>query len=445
MRCLPCSDPSGSTLGLGTNRTGSKGLFKGNPSELKEGEGWNVVEIEARDRLIRISVNGKEIVRRVLAEKPAEPTALKTTKPEGTFPRIGMDRREGRVGFEVNRGTGRFRNIEIEELSPSTVVEGPSSKRVVEAEERFVEESAVKAADLPKPHSTVPDNPPKPITNSIGMKLVLIPPGTFLMGSPDTDFNARGDETPPHTVRITRPFYLGVTEVTRGQFRRFVDEAGYQTEAEKDGKGGWGWNEETKKFEQNTRYTWQNPGFEQTDEHPVVNVSWNDAVAFAQWLSRKEGKSYRLPTEAEWEYACRAGTTTRFSNGDNEDGVVTVGNVKDATAKEKNPNWATTIAARDGYVYTAPVGRFQPNAFGLYDMHGNVGEWCADGYDTDYYQQSPGEDPPGALKVSERMTRGGGWYQLPVNNRSASPVVVHAEPSRTTLGGFRVAMVSPGP
>ena len=113
-------------------------------------------------------------------------------------------------------------------------------------------------------------------------------------------------------MRITRPFYLGVTEVTRGQFRRFVDDAGYQTEAEKDGKGGCGWNEETKKFEQNPRYTWQNPGFEQTDEHPVVNVSWNDAQAFIGWLSRKEGKTYRLPTEAEWEYACRAGTTTRY-------------------------------------------------------------------------------------------------------------------------------------
>ena len=95
---------------------------------------------------------------------------------------------------------------------------------------------------------------------------------------------------PQHRVWITRPFYLGVTEVTRGQFRRFVDETGYRTEAEKDGKGGWGWNEEAKTFEQDPKYTWRNPGFEQTDEHPVVNVSWNDAVAFVAWLSRKEGE-----------------------------------------------------------------------------------------------------------------------------------------------------------
>src|SRR5262249_5278878 len=162
------------------------------------------------------------------------------------------------------------------------------------------------------------------------------------------------DEHPQHEVRITRPFYLGVTEVTRGQFRLFVDEEGYRTEAEKDGKGGYGWNEEKKTFEQNPRYTWQSPGFEQTDEHPVVNVSWNDAQAFVGWLSRKEGETYRLPTEAEWEYACRAGTTTRYSCGDDPEGLVAVGNIADETAKVKYPDW-TTIAARDGFVYTAPV------------------------------------------------------------------------------------------
>ena len=175
-----------------------------------------------------------------MSEKPAEPTALRTTKPEGRFRASVWSRRNGRVGFEVNGGTGRFRNIEIEELSPSPVVERPSPKPAVEAEEGLVEESTVKAAELPKPQPTAPDNPPKPITNSIGMKLVLIPAGTFLMGSPDEDKDARGDETPRHPVRITRPFYLGVTEVTVGQFRRFVDDAGYQTEAEKDGKGGLG-------------------------------------------------------------------------------------------------------------------------------------------------------------------------------------------------------------
>jgi formylglycine-generating enzyme required for sulfatase activity/serine/threonine protein kinase len=438
----PLFRPAGSTLGLGTDRAGGKVFSKGNPSELTGGDGWNVVEVEARDRLIRISVNGKESFRKVLPEKPTEPTALKATKPSGQFPRAGMDRRIGRVGFEVNRGTGRFRNIEIEELPPSSVVERLSPERETKVEKRLVEEEVLREADLAKRPTPVPNNLPKLTTNSIGMKLVLIPAGEFLMGSPESDPSAESPEKPQHRVWITRPFNLGVTEVTRGQFRRFVDDAGYQTEAEKDGKGGFGWNEETNRFDQNARYTWRTPGFDQTDEHPVVSVSWNDAVAFAQWLSRKEGKSYRLPTEAEWEYACRAGTTTRFSNGDNEADLVAVGNVADGTAKEKHPDWTGAIAARDGYVYTAPVGRFQANAFGLYDMHGNVWEWCSDGYAADYYQRSPANDPSGDFGAAP-VIRGGSWFREPLVSRSASRL-------RFRLGaryghiGFRVALPQSG-
>jgi len=288
------------------------------------------------------------------------------------------------------------------------------------------------------------------IVNSIGMKLTLIHAGEFMMGSDaaardafDDEFldNAAGKKE-KHRVRITRPFHLGMTEVTRGQFRRFVDAAGYQTEAEKTGKGGFGWNEETKTFEQNPRYTWQNAGFEQTDEHPVVNVSWNDAVAFAQWLSRKEGKSYRLPSEAEWEYACRAGTAGRFSCGDDPEGLAAVGNVADGTAKEKYPAW-TTIAARDGYIYTAPAGQFRPNEFGLFDMHGNVWEWCSDGYSDDYYKQSPVDDPPGALGASYRVTRGGCWRDEPRRARSA---VRDGYPPglQGSYQGFRLVLVQSG-
>ena len=127
----------------------------------------------------------------------------------------------------------------------------------------------------------------------------------------------------------------------------------------------------------------------------MVNVSWNDAVAFCKWLSRKEGKTYRLPTEAEWEYACRAGTTTRYYSGDDPETLAKVANVADATAKAKFPDWKWTIKASDGYVFTAPVGQFKPNAFGLYDMHGNAWQWCADWYGKDYYGKSPVDDPKG--------------------------------------------------
>ena len=169
-----------------------------------------------------------------------------------------------------------------------------------------------------------------------------------------------------------------------------------------------GWNEAAKKFEQNPRYTWREAGFEQTDHHPVVNVSWNDAVAFAEWLGKKEGKTYRLPTEAEWEYACRAGTTTRYFCGDDPEGLAEVGNIADATAREKYPDW-NAIAARDGFVYTAPVGRYRPNAWGLHDMHGNVWEWCWDWYGKDFYKASRVDDPAGPLEAADRVIRGGGW------------------------------------
>ena len=162
------------------------------------------------------------------------------------------------------------------------------------------------------------------ITNSIGMKLTLIPAGEFMMGSGESAeataafFNKSygedllkadyfKDEHPQHRVRITKPFYLGTYHVTRGQFRQFVKDTGYKTDAEKGEKpGAFGWNPDKKESDFNEKYSWRNAGFEQTDEHPVVNVSWNDAVAFCKWLSKKEGKTYRLPTEAEWEYACRA-------------------------------------------------------------------------------------------------------------------------------------------
>jgi formylglycine-generating enzyme required for sulfatase activity len=280
----------------------------------------------------------------------------------------------------------------------------------------------------------------KLITNSIGMTLTLIPAGEFLMGSPD-DFKAYDWEKPQHRVRITRPFYLGVHEVTRGQFRRFVDEAGYQTEAEKDSKGGYGWNEEAKKFEQNPRYTWLNPGFEQTDEHPVVNGSYNDAVAFAEWLSRKEGKTYRLPTEAEWEYACRAGATTRYFCGDDPEGLAKVGNVADGTAKKaKYPDWFWTIDAQDGFVYTSPVGHYRPNAWGLYDMHGNVYEWCWDWYGGDFYESSRVDDPAGPLQAADRVIRGGSWLSDSRDCRSAYRY--RGTPGRRNNSlGFRLALV----
>jgi formylglycine-generating enzyme len=279
------------------------------------------------------------------------------------------------------------------------------------------------------------------------MTLKLIPAGEFLMGSDATDPDASDSEfldaaagrKEKHLVRITQRFYFGATEVTRGQFRRFVNDVGYKTQAEKDGNGGTGWNEQRGDWAPGPKFNWLNPGFEQIDSHPVVNVSWNDAVAFCTWLSRKEAKTYRLPTEAEWEYACRAGTTSRYSCGDDPEGLVAAGNIADGTAKAKYPS-LTTIVARDGYVYTAPVGRFKPNSWGLYDMHGNVWEWCSDAYDSDYYKRSPVDDPRCADVNSLRVYRGGGWRIEPRDARSAYRGRREAA-YRRAIVGFRVARV----
>jgi uncharacterized protein (TIGR02996 family) len=258
------------------------------------------------------------------------------------------------------------------------------------------------------------------ITNSIGMKLVLIPAGTFHMGSPETDKLAWPEEMPRHEVTIARPFCLGVHTVTRRQYQRFVEDMTRQAAAETDDEGGAARDrEDQESFDRNS---WRKPGFAQTDAHPVVNVSAHDAEVFCKWLSMKEGQKYRLPTEAEWEYSCRAGTETRFHSGDDADSLARVANFDDA------------------YPNTAPVGQFQPNGFGLYDMHGNVWEWCQDWYHPDDYRNSPKKDPQGPSRNVYRVLRGGSFIRGPAGCRSAYRFGA-AYSSRACFIGFRVALV----
>jgi formylglycine-generating enzyme len=290
------------------------------------------------------------------------------------------------------------------------------------------------------------------ITNSIGMELVLIPPGEFMMGGTEpaeelvkafAAYNRKPeffkDEYPRHKVRITKAFYLGKHEVTRGDFRKFVEDTGYKTEPEKDGEGGWGYNPLTGHCEgRDLHFSWQNTGFKQTDEHPVINVTWNDALAFCRWLGRKEGKTYRLPTEAEWEYACRGQTATRYHNGDDPDGLDEVANVLDAKGRTTFPHvQELTFFPADNPKFTIPAGSKKPNRFGLYDLHGNVWEWCADWYGADYYSKSPVDDPAGPDTGDRRVRRGGGWNSFPLWARASfrnwnSPV------TRCVNLGFRI-------
>jgi formylglycine-generating enzyme required for sulfatase activity/tRNA A-37 threonylcarbamoyl transferase component Bud32 len=297
-------------------------------------------------------------------------------------------------------------------------------------------------------------------TNSSGIKLAVIPPGEFDMGSTKEDMDLLplpskkwffSDwatvriqcETPRHHVRLSRPFLLGVHEVTIGQFGEFVQATGYGTRTENDPRGGFGWSAGT--WAQKREFNWRNPGFPQSDDHPVSNVSWEDAAAFCRWLSEKENKKYRLPTEAEWEFACRAGTTTWYSSGDRDETLRLVANVADASLRERHPPVEWAESWNDGYVFTAPVGSFEPNAFGLHDMHGNVWEWCADWYDPAYYRRTGSVDPPGptyspqrAGLESYRVFRGGGWDNYPGFCRSADRYSSHSPLLRTSWAGFRV-------
>jgi formylglycine-generating enzyme required for sulfatase activity len=255
------------------------------------------------------------------------------------------------------------------------------------------------------------------IVNSLGMKLALIPAGRFQMGSGESK-EVDGADNPRHEVRITRDFYLGTYHVTVGEFRKFVNAANYKTDAERDGKGGYGIIPTG--AEQNPKFTWRNPNFAQSDDCPVVNVSWNDATAFCKWLSGKEGKEYRLPTEAEWEYACRAGSTTRFSFGDDE-------RLLGGYA------WHSENSADK----THPVGQKKPNAFGLYDMHGNARQWCADWYGEKYYAASPVDDPGGPDFGTGRVLRGGAFSTSA--EYSSATRMSGAVDDRNYATGFRVA------
>ncbi len=294
-------------------------------------------------------------------------------------------------------------------------------------------------------------------TNSIGVKFVLIPPGEFEMGStqeqvkhfleeakkqglPQWYIEQLPAEAPRHRVRITRAFCLGEHEVTLGRFRQFVEATGYKTDAEKQGNRAWGLNLTTGGWEELHECTWRNPGFPQEDRHPVVAVSWNDADAFCQWLSRKEAQTYRLPTEAQWEYACRAGSTTLYFGGDDPACLQRYGNVGDVSLKAACPRLRSEMCAwRDGHAFTAPVGSFEPNAFGIYDMHGNVWEWCADFWSPDYYHESPVSDPAGPPAGASRVCRGGSWnYDYPDLFRCAYRYLNHPDLRGLDLG-FRVA------
>jgi uncharacterized protein (TIGR02996 family) len=232
-----------------------------------------------------------------------------------------------------------------------------------------------------------------------GGKMVPIPAGGFTMGSPD-DEPFRDPDERAHPVELTRHFYLGAGPVTVGEFRKFHLDTHYQTAALRS--IGLGWNAAAGRWEHRSSYFWANPGWEQGDDEPAVCLAWDDAVAYCRWLSDADGREYRLPTEAEWEYACRAGTTTPFNFG---------ADLLPAQANyDHRYRYAMGVTGGDGPGRTTPVGKYPANAFGLYDMHGNAWEWCSDWYDMTHFDTTRRRrDPPGARAGRDRVLRGGAW------------------------------------
>ena len=265
--------------------------------------------------------------------------------------------------------------------------------------------------------------------------MVVIEGGCFDMGSPDSETGHESEER--HHRACIDDFAIGKHEVAVAAFRLFVDATGYETDVERE-DGCRVASDDGDAWEFDSGRNWRNPGFPQRDADPVVCVSWNDAMAYVEWLNGETEKHYRLPREDEWEHAARAGSKASRIWGDNADHACTYANGADKSVEQHYSNWWSTEVSDcdDGFVNTAPVGTFRANAFSLHDMLGNVWEWTCSAYDEDYGGDESlcvGQ-PKGAL----RAVRGGGWYSRTVSLRSARRLGVASDASEDGLG-FRLA------
>jgi formylglycine-generating enzyme required for sulfatase activity len=270
-------------------------------------------------------------------------------------------------------------------------------------------------------------------------EMVVVPAGSFTMGSPDSEKGRNSWEGPQHVVTFARPFAVGKFEVTVDQFAAFVRDTRYDA-------GSNCWTFENGKVDGRSGRSWRNPGFSQDGSHPASCLSWHDAKAYVEWLSKKTEKAYRLLTEAEWEFAARAktspGSGPRYGFGDDDKAICANGNGLDQTAKRTIGGTGTWefLACSDDYAYTAPAGKFSANGFGLHDMLGNVKEWTADCYrEGQGYRDAPTDGSAWTLgDCHSRVLRGGSWLSY---SRLLRTAFRHRSTTdgRVSDVGFRVA------
>jgi formylglycine-generating enzyme required for sulfatase activity len=269
--------------------------------------------------------------------------------------------------------------------------------------------------------------------------VVVVPAGQFVMGSPASEDGHRDDEEPTRQVRISTGFAMGQSEISVGQFREFVKAVGYRTDAERAGTGSV-YDESSGRMSDRRGIDWQRDyeGKRASDKLPVLNISWNDANEYAAWLSQRTGKRYRLPSEAEFEYALRANSQTRFWWGDGDPEKVVANLTGDGDRSPSKRSWGRAFPRySDGYWGPAPVKSYPANPFGLFDIDGNLSEWVDDCWH-DNYIRAPRDSTawinPGCER---RVIRGGSWGSAPPQIRSAYRLGVSAE-TRSARVGFRI-------
>lgn len=363
----PTRNPHLGSGGLFNNTPGTSGRDPLVRADKPFGE-WNQFRIRQLGVRTSVWLNGKLVVDGAVMESFWDQSqSLPATGP---------------IMLQTHGGEIRWRNLFVRAINDT------EAQKILNVQTGEAKDSII-VAPAPAPGMV--------FTNDIGMTLKRIPAGEFLMGSPDSDKDALDREKPLHRVRITKPFYLQTTEVTQSQWKAVMRTA-----------------------------PWKGRRFvREGSDYPATDMSWDDAADFCRKLSQRDGAEYRLPTEAEWEYACRSGSTSIYSFGSSVDQLGQYA-------------WYHGNARGINEMYAHRVAQKRANKFGLYDMHGNVWEWCSDWNDDDYYKSSSGSDPRGASSGSVRVYRGGGWNDPAQGCRSAYRITKPATGRFNNLG-FRVA------